>query len=178
MYSEAWTSRYLSEIPQGLVHVYACRFFFCHAWKIIICGILTTCCLFHLSTVAGEYRCNAYLGRDTFFGLPGFPNPVDSSTPRDCEWRIITPLSSRNYQLRITYLDLPASANCSTHSLTVYNGLFGISTKQKAKLCGQICEEQVIPLDEQFTYVKLHLDSLTVGSFTGVQAIMEEVTLR
>ena len=78
--------------------------------------------------------------------------------------------------MRITYLDLPASANCSTHSLTVYTGLFGIPTKQKTKLCGQICEEQVILLDEQFAYVKLHLDS--VGSFRGFQAIMEEVTSR
>lgn len=118
-----------------------------------------------VSITADVYSCaDNFVPLDRFFG----PNSVDISTLHDCEWRIIAP--SGSYQMRITYLDLPTSVNCSTHSLTVYGGLHGIPTKQIAKLCGQICEEQVITLDEQFAYVKLHLD--TFGSFRGFQAIM------
>ena len=96
---------------------------------------------------------------------------MGQSTPQDCDWTIIAP-SGNNYQVRITYFDLPASSGCSSHSLTVHDGL-NQNARQLAKLCGDICEEQVFQLSGKFAFVKVHMDSK--GAFRGIQAIVEQV---
>ena len=93
------------------------------------------------------------------------------SVPSDCDWRIIG-YTNKNYQVRITYFDLPRSNDCTSHSLTIYDGLLQ-TADQLAKLCGDICEEQVFRLSEQFALFKVHMD--TKGAFRGFQAIVEEV---
>ena len=109
---------------------------------------------------------------DTYFGLPGFPSLVNQSTPLECDWTIIAPDGPTSYQVRVIYLDLPESSDCATHYLTIYDGL-NQSYEQLAKLCGNICEEQVFQLSGKFAFVKIHMD--TRGAFRGIQAIVEEV---
>ena len=121
---------------------------------------------------SSTYRCNIFLNPGTYFGLPEFPSFVGQSTPQDCDWTIIAPPGNQNYQLRVTYFDLPASSGCSSHSLTIHDGL-SERAMQIAKLCGDICEEQVFQLSGRFAFVKVHMDSN--GEFRGIQAIMEKV---
>ena len=75
------------------------------------------------------------------------------------------------FQVRINYFDLPVSTGCSSHSLTVYDGLSDFAP-QLAKLCGNICGKQIIPLSGHFAHIKLHIDS--IGAFRGFQAVVEE----
>lgn len=114
------------------------------------------------------YQCDAFILYDNYFGIPGFPNLVNASTPVDCDWTLIALDSGR---LRITYFDLPSSTDCSTHSLTIYDGV-NDSADQMVKLCGEICEERIIPLNGQFMFLKFHMES--VGAFRGFQAILED----
>ena len=108
----------------------------------------------------------------TYFGLPGFPSLVSQLTPSECDWTIIAPPGPTLYQVRVTYLDLPESSDCATHSLTVYDGP-NQNFEQLAKFCSNICEEQVVQISGKFAFVKVHMD--TKGAFRGIQAIMEEV---
>ena len=124
--------------------------------------------LFH----AGTY-CDSYMVIGTYFGLPGFPSPVGQSTPSDCDFTIISAAGNTKYQVRITYFDLPASSDCSSHSLTIYDGL-NESHTQLAKLCGDICQEQVFQLSGGFAFIKVHM-ATRPGTFRGFQAIVEEV---
>jgi hypothetical protein len=121
---------------------------------------------------AGTYYCNSFLSPGTYFGLPGFPSIVGQSTPSECDWTAIAPRGDAVYQIRVTYMDLPESTDCTSHSLTIYDGLEQ-SREQLAKLCGDICEEQIFQLSGKFAFVKLHMD--TKGAFRGIRAIMEEV---
>lgn len=109
----------------------------------------------------------------TYFGLPGFPSFVGQSSPSECDWTIVSAAGNTNYQLRITFFDLPASSDCSSHSLTIYDGL-NESSQQLAKLCGDICEEQVFRLSGDFAFVKVHM-ATRPGTFRGFQAIVEEM---
>ena len=93
------------------------------------------------------------------------------SIPSDCDWRIIAP-GRNSFQVRITYFDLPGSNDCTSHSLIIHDGL-DQRADQLAKLCGDICEEQVYQLSGQFVLIKVHM--ATKGSFRGFQAIVEEV---
>ena len=96
---------------------------------------------------------------------------MGQSTPSDCDWTILAPSGSTSYQVRITYFDLPESTSCTSHSLIIYDGLNEYS-RQLAKLCGNICEEQVVQLSGKFAFVKVHME--TKGAFRGIQAIVEE----
>ena len=123
--------------------------------------------------LAGIYYCDGFLMPGIYFGLPGFPSLVGQLTPSDCDWTILAPSGSTAYQVRITYLDLPGnSSDCTSHSLTVHDGL-NQNSRQLAKLCGDICEEQVFQLSGKFAFVKVHM--ATKGAFRGIQAVVEEV---
>ena len=104
------------------------------------------------------------------FGPPGFPSFVSPSVPQDCQWTLFAP--SDGHQIRIDYFDLPASTDCTSHSLTIYDGL-NDQAPQLAKLCGNICGEQVIRMNGRFAFVRLHIESPT--AFRGFQAIIEEI---
>ena len=123
------------------------------------------------NSVVGGYQCNSFVTLGVYVGLPGFPSLVSTSTPQDCHWTLVAPHEDSVFQVRINYFDLPVSTGCSSHSLTVYDGLSD-SSPQLAKLCGNICGKQLIPLSKRFAYIKLHIDS--IGAFRGFQAVIEE----
>ena len=134
---------------------------------------VATLLISYIVFLAGSYDCNRFLSSGTYFGLPGFPSLVGQSTPSECDWKIVAPSNNNNqYQIRIAYFDLPASSDCTSHSLTIHDGL-NENSRQLAKLCGDICEEQVFQLSGNFAFVKVHMD--TKGAFRGVQAVVEEV---
>ena len=117
---------------------------------------------------AGIYNCNSFILYNNYFGLPGFPQLIDSSTPLDCDWTVIAVDGGR---LRITYFDIPSSTDCSSQSLTIYEGLTDAGN-QIDKLCGDICEEKIIPLNTVFTHLKFRMESS--GAYRGFQAVVEQ----
>lgn len=111
-----------------------------------------------------------------YFGPPRFLSLASSSTPQECQWTLNAP-SGSNYQIQITYFDLPESSGCSYDSLKVYDGPTD-SDYLLANLCGDLyCNQQTqsidIPISGRSALVKLRTTS--PGDFRGFRAIVEEI---
>ena len=114
---------------------------------------------------AGVYGCSSTIRENTTFGLTTFPS--EYSTPMDCVYSLIAPMTGYKVKITFLYLDMQ-DAECSTEKIEIYDGKKLIPQKKMTEICNGSANETEFISSGQ--HMRIRYIGNTLNTYQGFHA--------